>query len=132
MMNVFKYISMTGIILMISWACAPERESFPLPEETPVEPVGDKLYEVLSNPASDYNTIFFDPLNPDLPEDFLQRWTQAVENVDQWVFNGTSGRQLHSMLAHFTPDNRVIVAAFYNTRASGTPRTLATWTYNYE
>src|SRR5690554_2328509 len=113
MMNVFKYISMTGIILMISWACAPERESFPLPEETPPEPVGDKLYEVLTNPASDYNTIVIDPLNPDLPNDFIQRWTQAVTNVDQWVNNGTDGRQLHSMLVRFAPDNEVTIAAFY-------------------
>lgn len=131
-MNLFRYICAAGMILFTFGSCMPERESFPLPEETPTEPVGDKLYEVLTNPASDYNTIVIDPLNPDLPDDFLQRWTQAVENVDQWVHNGTDGRQLHSMLVHFTADNTVTVAAFYSVRAASNQRAVATWTYNFE
>ncbi len=127
-MKTLNYITIALICFMVG-ACAPEREAFPLPEDKPQGPVGDRLYEVLRNPASDYNAIAIDPLHPDLPDDFMQRWQQAVENVRTWVLNGTDGRELHSMLIHFGEDDVVTVAAYYNVRSTS-PQALATWTYN--
>lgn len=126
-MKILNYIILALICCTIG-ACAPERESFPLPEDTPQEPVGDRLYEVLKNPASEYNTIVIDPLHADLPADFKQRWEQAVENVRTWIFNNASGRQLHSMLIHFGAEDAVTVVAYYNIVGSS-PQAMATWTY---
>ncbi|WP_139215900.1 hypothetical protein [Parapedobacter composti] len=116
------------VILGMMVACMPERESFPLPEDTPQEPVGEQLFEVLKNPASGYNAIAIDPLNPDLPQDFKERWDQAVQNVHEWVYSGSSGRMLHSMYIRFGQRDTVDVVALYHLRASSN-KVLARWTY---
>lgn len=116
------------ITLTSLFACELEREPFPLPEETPTEPVGEGLQDVLRNPASGYNTIIIDPLNPDLPQDFKDRWAQAVDHVKEWEYNGSSGRKLNSMYIQFGEKDTVNIIALYSLMASNY-KVTARYTY---
>ena len=126
-MKLIRYCLLLFTITLLA-ACELEREPFPLPEDTPTAPVGDRLQDVLRNPSSGYNTILIDPLNPDLPQDFKDRWAQATEYVKEWNYNGSTGRKLNSMYIHFGEDDTVDIIVLYSVMAS-TYKTIARFTY---
>src|SRR5690606_28988852 len=78
---------------------------------------GSPLHEQLG-PDSYYNSIYFDPLNPNIPLDVRQRIEQSAANLFAQAPGQTNGvtntrRRLHTMYIHFGADNLVHVVAQY-------------------
>lgn len=71
-----------------------------------------------------YNTITLDPLYPGLPQDILDRWNSAAQQLSD-----LGGRMLHSFSLRFTTGNTVEAVAWY---FSGSGKAQAVWTYTLE
>ncbi|WP_161554473.1 DUF4843 domain-containing protein [Sinomicrobium soli] len=91
---------------------------------------GYPLYEQLG-PDSYFNSIYIDPLNPDLPADIRQRIEESAANLAAYA---DGSRRLQSLYIYFDEDDLVRVTAQYYGGGGNslTASPYAQWTYRLE
>ncbi|WP_461534348.1 DUF4843 domain-containing protein [Sinomicrobium sp.] len=88
------------------------------------------LHEQLS-PDAYYNSIYIDPMNPNLPDDIRQRIEESAANL---AAHADGSRRLQYMFIYFDHDNLVRVNAMYYGGGGNslTADPYAQWVYRFE
>lgn len=81
-------------------------------------------------PESYYNSIYLDPLNPDLPQDIRERLEKAGQNLSEYADGSRSFQYLY---LYFDSDHQVhVIAQYFGGGGNGlNVGAYARWTYDF-